>query len=581
MVALRRSSRQQSNSKKKQYKEEEDDVDGSEEKSENGLEENENEENDDDEDESAGLSDTSEDEWVPPTKKRQTSAANEKGRKRSLVNDSDSESSEGDLRDIDDDRDKILNKKPRSGKRLKVSLKKKNSEIPTHKEQQQQQQQQKSQTSVPLDEISATAEDESEDETTKAEAKRLWEEFRSRKKNNNSVNTSSIIENKAPGGLDQWLGIKPPAWPSTCPEAMINDRDSLFVGFVYTLNSPSQAEITHCLSHLSKVVQPQSIPIDRLPPSMQHLAPNRRGAMHDMYAWRSLALKRGRDGLGGPEDFGLEEGQEDDGEKYGAKEIAKAIKIFGATDVLVIVSRWYGGTMLGPARFRHIEECAKAALARHMVNEALVDLRAELMELDEKIVKIRSERDATSSPALSATQTQKNSYENLTDPERAQRLIMARKKQIELLQKSAKKQAIGSQPKPLQPHLQENTSAIDEMNAAEEEAAMEVMREMEREEALTQGTNAVTRNEAPDGRTNDATAVEAKEKDSNTQIEVTVPVKKEDDGWDSMKLKEEPSDNFDPNFSKNTTLEAAKANETPSVKMEMEDDADLAGWDAL
>lgn len=578
MVALRRSSRQQTKPKREAHK---DDIEVDE------SEEEGRDEYGEDDDQSAGLSDTSEDEWVPPSKKQHKSA-NESGKKRALINESDSDSSEGDVQDFDDD-DEIIkpSKKPIAGdkenKKRKITLKSKNNKP----ECQQQQLQQQPRPPTPQEqtieaERMATAEEESEDETTKAEAKRLWEEFRSRKKNKDASKTStSSVQNKAPGGLDKWLGIKPPAWPSTCPEAMINDRDSLFVGFVYALSAPSQAEITHCLSHLTKVVQPQHIPTDRLPPAMQHLAPSRRGATHDMHAWRCLALKRGRDGLGGPEDFGLEEGQEDDGEKYGAKEIAKAIKMYGATDVLVIVSRWYGGTMLGPARFRHIEECAKAALARHMVNEAMVELRTELVELDEKINVIRSQRDTISSPAgssqLPASQKPKNNYDDLTDPERAQRLIMARKKQIELLQKSAKKQsakAVGSQqpPPPLQPHLQKGPeSAIDEMNAAEEEAALEVMREMEREEALKQQSTSGT---AANG---DADST-IQDKEAGAGIEVIIPVKTEEDESRNVIVKEEPSDNH---LLPVTSTKSANTDNVPDVKEEAEDDTDLTGWDAL
>lgn len=198
------------------------------------------------------------------------------------------------------------------------------------------------------------SDDEDDGMDARAEADRLWKEVRARRaggatqsQDPGQIQPSSTISTSAAtkqgkasaGALDNWLGIDPPDWPTTCADAMINDRDSLFVGFVYALSSSSQNEITRCLSHLTKVVHPQAVPTSRFPPAMQHLAPNRRGSTHDMFAWRCLALKRGRTGLGGPEDFGLEEGQEDDGERFGAKEIAKVIRMYGATDVLVIVSR--------------------------------------------------------------------------------------------------------------------------------------------------------------------------------------------------------------------------------------------------
>ena len=36
----------------------------------------------------------------------------------------------------------------------------------------------------------------------------------------------------------------------------------------------------------------------------------------------------------------------------------------GVKGCIVVVSRWYGGTHLGPMRFKHISNCARQALAR-------------------------------------------------------------------------------------------------------------------------------------------------------------------------------------------------------------------------
>lgn len=63
-----------------------------------------------------------------------------------------------------------------------------------------------------------------------------------------------------------------------------------------------------------------------------------------------MTLKKGRDGLG-EDDFKVEEGIEDDGESWAGSKILKVMKDQAAIDAVVIVSRWYGGVMLGPARF--------------------------------------------------------------------------------------------------------------------------------------------------------------------------------------------------------------------------------------
>ena len=186
-------------------------------------------------------------------------------------------------------------------------------------------------------------EEQREHKAAHQEAEKMWKQVRQRKQgvasSSPTVSQQPHPDAAPPATLTAWLGIPEPDWPTTCSDAMINDRDSLFVGHVYPLSSPSLATIAQLLSHLSKTVHPQTIPTDRLPPALQHVASHRRGASHDMHAWRCLALKTGRSGLNGPEDFGLEEGMEDDGERFGAKEIAKVIKQLGATDVLVVVSR--------------------------------------------------------------------------------------------------------------------------------------------------------------------------------------------------------------------------------------------------
>ncbi len=57
---------------------------------------------------------------------------------------------------------------------------------------------------------------------------------------------------------------------------------------------------------------------------------------------------------------------DDDGEQYGGKKILAAIRDrFGARPQqgwFVGVSRWFGGTLLGPVRFRHIASAAHDAI---------------------------------------------------------------------------------------------------------------------------------------------------------------------------------------------------------------------------
>ena len=66
-----------------------------------------------------------------------------------------------------------------------------------------------------------------------------------------------------------------------------------------------------------------------------------------MYALRVLELKPGRNGQRGPDDYAIVEEYEDDGEKWGSKHILRVMEEEGAVDCMCVVSRWFGGSMLG------------------------------------------------------------------------------------------------------------------------------------------------------------------------------------------------------------------------------------------
>ena len=81
-----------------------------------------------------------------------------------------------------------------------------------------------------------------------------------------------------------------------------------------------------------------------------------KSASHRIAAWRNPSSQRA---LNAQPLF--ETGHDDDGEKYGGKALEKVLietKVEGA----VVVARWYGGVMLGPARFDHMKNCARDAI---------------------------------------------------------------------------------------------------------------------------------------------------------------------------------------------------------------------------
>ena len=55
---------------------------------------------------------------------------------------------------------------------------------------------------------------------------------------------------------------------------------------------------------------------------------------------------------------------DDDGETAAGKRLALLLTHSNATNVFVVVTRWYGGIHLGPDRFRHINNVARLLMVR-------------------------------------------------------------------------------------------------------------------------------------------------------------------------------------------------------------------------
>jgi len=90
-----------------------------------------------------------------------------------------------------------------------------------------------------------------------------------------------------------------------------------------------------------------------------------KSASHKILAWRKEGKQRSLTGSVAQYDTG----HDDDGEKFGGKTVEKVLVSMKVTGACV-VARWYGGVMLGPVRFQHMEECAKGAVLRWLEHEA-------------------------------------------------------------------------------------------------------------------------------------------------------------------------------------------------------------------
>ncbi|KAF7298065.1 UPF0029 domain-containing protein [Mycena chlorophos] len=218
--------------------------------------------------------------------------------------------------------------------------------------------------------------------------------------------------------LDSFIVSKRPPPEIIATSQEIRDRASVFVAAIFHATTQNQA--LAAVKHLKNVV---------------HAA---KPASHELYAWRCMVLKSGHTGLGGPEDFEVKEGSEDDGEKWGGEKILGAMKKQGILDAVVVVSRWYGGNLLGPIRFTHIETCTLEVCRDFKRQEDLKDALTTLRDLDAILAELRDElatlRDAhtTSSAVSNAALRKQPDYSGWIDWDlaKAHRLIRARESAI-------------------------------------------------------------------------------------------------------------------------------------------------------
>ncbi|KAM4689395.1 protein IMPACT isoform 2-T2 [Discoglossus pictus] len=105
-------------------------------------------------------------------------------------------------------------------------------------------------------------------------------------------------------------------------------------------------------AHLAPVVSPSQVKM-----VLNKLYENKKiaNATHNIYAYRIYCESR----------HTFIQDCEDDGEAAAGKRLLHLMQILDVRDVMVVVSRWYGGILLGPDRFKHINNCARNILVEH------------------------------------------------------------------------------------------------------------------------------------------------------------------------------------------------------------------------
>ncbi|KAL7004911.1 hypothetical protein EMMF5_005524 [Cystobasidiomycetes sp. EMM_F5] len=227
--------------------------------------------------------------------------------------------------------------------------------------------------------------------------------------------------------LDGFFGVGPARRPKVLGVSdPLRDKDSLFIAFATTAESTN--DIEKLRDWVSEVGNAE-------------YGDNAAPASHIMHAARLLTVKTGKTGKY-VSDFDVRLHTEDDGESRGGKAVGEALAAADAADVVVAVSRWFGGSMLGPRRFDDIKEVTTEALYRLRDEEEIQTLRASLVERDAEIDRLLTQvarLEGTLSTVLTAqASTPTQDYSSL-DLAKAKRLHRARElRVVNLKEKLAK-----------------------------------------------------------------------------------------------------------------------------------------------
>lgn len=152
-----------------------------------------------------------------------------------------------------------------------------------------------------------------------------------------SLKRKQVDQSNAPGGTTDVFRSEP-----------IEDRQSTFIGFFSPTLKPKE------LQKLTEIAD----------------------ADHKIVAWRRESNQQS---ITKAKQYVV--GSDDDGEKYAGKKLEKVLD--GArAEGSVLVARYWGGVMLGPARFEHIENCAKDAFRQWQNQE--VEKRNKKIKMDEE-----------------------------------------------------------------------------------------------------------------------------------------------------------------------------------------------------
>ena len=119
------------------------------------------------------------------------------------------------------------------------------------------------------------------------------------------------------------------------------DRKSVFQGHSAAIN-----QVEHVDIFLSKLKENKKI----------------ENAFHNMWAYRIDRSDPEAKVAG--KSASIVQDCDDDGEQAAGGRLLNLLQILNIVNVMVVVTRWYGGIQLGPARFKHINNAARDSLVK-------------------------------------------------------------------------------------------------------------------------------------------------------------------------------------------------------------------------
>jgi hypothetical protein len=168
--------------------------------------------------------------------------------------------------------------------------------------------------------------------------KRSGYEWREAKKESDVKKEEEHVEAEAStartlsGSASQDGGGDTTGWTISSP---ITSKKSTFIARAITVKSPTEA---------TSLVQ-----------KLLSANPDLRSADHNITAFRTQGSHNN-----------ILESSEDDGESGGGRHILGLLQQSNLTNVLLVVTRWYGGIMLGPDRWRIMSEVSRDALSQRL-----------------------------------------------------------------------------------------------------------------------------------------------------------------------------------------------------------------------